>query len=209
MSFNRLNYDTCSYKQVLGESIGPGEYQLGKPDVSCKPCFNKDPRYRLQRNGASLQSSMSMVDTDSELLNITRDASNCSAKKFNPTFTQNGEIKNQNSELLNLVECPDLTSEDTRLSNPPCTLRGTGWNRWEWLCQDPQERVLPEFDYLVDTRNVVRDNHRPHIPTPVDQTLAHPMPTNEPIMNNIMRVPSVPTNPPSVHWQDADVVKRY
>ena len=43
MSFNRLNYDTCSYKQVLAESIGPGEYQLGKPDVSCKPCFNKDP----------------------------------------------------------------------------------------------------------------------------------------------------------------------
>ena len=28
MSFNRLNYDTCSYKQVLEESIGPGEYQL-------------------------------------------------------------------------------------------------------------------------------------------------------------------------------------
>ena len=105
---------------------------------------------------------MSMVDTDSELLNITRDASNCSAKQYNPTFTQNGEIKNQNSELLNLVECPDLTSEDTRLSNPPCALRGTGWNRWEWLCQDPQGTCSSEFDYLVDTRNVVRDNHRPH-----------------------------------------------
>ena len=78
MSFNRLNYDTCSYKQVLAESVGPGEYKLGQPFVSCKPCFNKDPRYRLQRNGVSLQSKMSMVDTDSELMNITRDASNCS-----------------------------------------------------------------------------------------------------------------------------------
>ena len=112
MSFNRLNYDTCSYKQVLAESIGPGEYKLGQPFVSCKPCFNKDPRYRLQRNGVSLQSKMSMVDTDSELLNLTRDASNCSAKKYNPTFTQNGEIENQNSELLDLVECADLTSEE-------------------------------------------------------------------------------------------------
>ena len=27
MSFNKLKYDTCSYKQVE-ESIGPGEYQL-------------------------------------------------------------------------------------------------------------------------------------------------------------------------------------
>ena len=104
MSFNRLNYDTCSYKQVLAESIGPGEYQLGQPFVSCKPCFNKDPRYRLQRNGASLQSKMSMVDTDSELMNLTRDASNCSAKKHNPTFTQNGEIKNQNSDNDNRAD---------------------------------------------------------------------------------------------------------
>lgn len=209
MSFNRLNYDTCSYKQVLAESVGPGEYSLGTPFVSCKPCFNKDPRYRLQRNGVSLQSKMSMVDTDSELLNLTRDASNCSTKKYNPTFTQNGEIENKNSELLDLVECADLTSEDTRLSNPPCTLRGTGWNRWEWLCQDPQERILPEFDYQIDTRNVVRDNHRPHIPTPVSQTAAHPVPNNEPIVDNIVRVPSVPTNPPSVHWQDANIIRKY
>ena len=27
MSFNNLRYDTCSYKPVLSESIGPGEYQ--------------------------------------------------------------------------------------------------------------------------------------------------------------------------------------
>ena len=52
MSFNRLNYDTCSYKQVLAESIGPGEYKLGQPFVSCKPCFKK-PRFRLS-NGTSV-----------------------------------------------------------------------------------------------------------------------------------------------------------
>ena len=27
MSFNKLNYDTCSYKQALSESVGPCEYQ--------------------------------------------------------------------------------------------------------------------------------------------------------------------------------------
>ena len=31
MSFNRLDYDTCAYKQELSESIGVGEYQLGTP----------------------------------------------------------------------------------------------------------------------------------------------------------------------------------
>ena len=33
MSFNKLNYDTCSYKQELSESIGPGEYQLTTPFI--------------------------------------------------------------------------------------------------------------------------------------------------------------------------------
>ena len=207
MSFNRLNYDTCSYKQVLAESIGPGEYQLGQPFVSCKPCFNKDPRYRLQRNGASLQSKMSMVDTDSELMNLTRDASNCSAKKHNPTFTQNGEIKNQNSELLDLVECADLTSEDTRLSNPPCTLRGTGWNRWEWLCQDPQERVEIPFDYNINNRLVVRDNHRPLVPKPIDQTPFLPKPTDEPIKVNVVQAPVVPLGSLVPPLQFSDVVR--
>ncbi len=60
--------------------------------------------------------------------------------------------------MLHLTECKNLTTEDTRLSNPPSTLRGTGWNRWKWLCQDPQERVLVPFDYEVDTRNTTRDN---------------------------------------------------
>ena len=70
MSFNRLNYDTCSYKHVLSESVGPGEYQIGTPPISCEPCFPKDPSYRLQRQGASVSGQQRMIDVDSELLNI-------------------------------------------------------------------------------------------------------------------------------------------
>ena len=208
MSFNRLNYDTCSYKQVLEESVGPGEYQLAAPHVSCEPCFNKDPRYRLQRNGVSLNTRMNMIDTDSELMNLTRTQSNCSEKKFNPKFNSAGNIQNP-SDMLHLTECKNLTTEDTRLSNPPCTLRGTGWNRWEWLCQDPQERVLVPFDYEIDTRNNVRDNHRPSIPEPLDPSESLPSPTNEPIMNNIEKVKGVPTGPPSVQWRSLDEIRRY
>ena len=208
MSFNRLNYDTCSYKQVLEESVGPGEYQLASPHVSCEPCFNKDPRYRLQKNGVSLNTRMNMIDTDSELMNLTRTQSNCSEKKFNPKFNSAGNIQNP-SDMLHLTECQNLTTEDTRLSNPPCTLRGTGWNRWEWLCQDPQERVLVPFDYEIDTRNNVRDNHRPCIPEPLDPIESLPSPTNEPIMNNIEKVKGVPTGPPSVQWRSIEEIRNY
>ena len=52
MSFNRLDYDTCAYKQELSESIGPGEYQWGTPHISCQDCFSRDPQLILQRAGA-------------------------------------------------------------------------------------------------------------------------------------------------------------
>ena len=208
MSFNKLNYDTCSYKQALSESVGPCEYQLGMPFISCEDCFSKDPQLILQRMGASVAKNIPMIDVDSELMNINRKLSNCSSNEFIPKFDKNGEIDNT-IESVHFKDCDIPTRENTRLSNPASTLRGTGWNRWEWLCQDPQERVLPEFDYLVDTRNVVRDNHRPHIPIPVSQTAVHPMANNEPIVDNLARVPSVPTNPPSVHWQDANIIRKY
>jgi len=208
MSFNRLNYDTCAYKQTLSESIGPCEYQLGTPQTTCEPCLSKDPRSRIQKNGISLASRMKNIDTDSELLNITRDLSNCSQKKHLPTFNSDNSIQTSD-KLLPFIECPNLVTEDTKLSNPPCTLRGTGWNRWEWLCLDPQERVLPPFDYGVSTRLVARDNHRPYIPRPGNQSACLPQPTNAPIETQIAKVPSVPTSPPSVQWRSAEEIRQY
>ena len=32
------------------------------------------------------------------------------------------------------------------MSNPPQNLKGTGWNRWEWLFHDPQKQLERTFD---------------------------------------------------------------
>lgn len=71
--------------------------------------------------------------------------------------------------------CPDnnltdfdscgFNTEDTRLSNPPSTLKGTGINRFQSLCFNPQEKIFFPGDYQVSTRMVFRDNHRPCIPS--------------------------------------------
>ena len=106
--------------------------------------------------------------------------------------------------MLHLTECENLTTEDTRLSNPPNTLRGMDEDRREWLCQDPQERVLVPFDYESGIRNNCRDNHRPLIPTPKDPSDSLPTPSDEPIETRIARVKGVPTGPPSVQ----EVVRR-
>ena len=68
-------------------------------------------------------------------------------------------------------------TEDTRLSNPPSSLRGTGVNRFH-LCFNPQEKIF-FLDYHVPTRLVFRDNHRPY---PILETIsAKPLPDAEPL----------------------------
>jgi hypothetical protein len=191
MSFNSLDYDTCAYKQVLAESSGPGDYQLTTPFISCEDCFNKDPQIILQRSGNSVAKKIPMVDVNSELMNINRKLSNCSKDGFIPKFNKDGMIDNS-IETTDFKNCDMPLTENTRLSNPSCNLRGTGWNRWEWLCQDPQERVEIPFDNNVSNRLVFKDNHRPLIPNLIDQSGFLPSFNAEPVKVNIAQAPAVP-----------------
>ena len=168
MSFNRLNYDQCTYKHNMRQSMGPGEYHLGAPRPECNSCFSADPSMNSRGyKSVGNCSDVPLVDVDSELIGIKRKASNCPADHYIPT---NKEF----CQKTPLVDCRSLPNEDTRISNPPCTLRGTGWNRWEWLCQNPQDKALVSFDYMINNRLVVKDNHRPCVPSPINQVEALP-----------------------------------
>ena len=208
MSFNKLNYDTCSYKQALSESVGPCEYQLGMPFISCEDCFSKDPQLILQRMGASVAKNVPMVDVDSELLNINRKLSNCSSNEFIPKFDKNGVIDNT-IESVHFKDCNIPTRENTRLSNPPATLRGTGWNRWEWLCENPQTRSLIPFDYNINNRLVTKDNHRPLVPRPIDQSVFLPPQNNNPIRVEISQAPAVPLGPVDVNFSGSSNIREF
>jgi hypothetical protein len=227
MSFSRLNYDSCSYKQVLFESVGPGNYQLGTPPISCDYCYPMPPTVRMQGTGVSIDRSVPLVDQHSELLNITRKASKCCekkwkqgcnhcgwlsldkypncqpnsvcpkcnshteskpVKKYNPVNSrklhkinesfcgsqQCGE-KKKNSNVKHFKPCfpPQKSS---RLDDAPCTLRGTGIDRFssEVVFECPQSNVFVPFDYNINNRIIAKDNHRPCVPNPVDQTLPLP-----------------------------------
>ncbi len=206
MSFNRLNYDTCSYKQEISESVAPGEYQLDTPPISCNDCFAVDPQLIMQRAGNSVAKNISMIDVDSELLNLNRKLSSCSQKEFLPKFDNNGNINND-IEHVHFENCNIPTRENTRLSNPACNLRGTGINRFEWLCNDPQERVLIPFEVNVSERLVNKDNHRPLIPKLIDQSIFLPNPESKMPSSNIVKAPSVPVTFSGVNLQSADVVR--
>ena len=195
MSFNRLLYDPCEQKKNLKEAEAPGLYSLNTP-VICGNCLEDNPRIIMQKTGVSMNSGVDWrfydgpIDVDSDLKNINRPATKCPKVKFNPECngceTTSGqpcgqgvtnETSNSNNKLRdswkkcgdnNLVDFPRcyFPTEDTRLSNPACNLRGTGINRFVPLCLDPQSQVEFPGDYQVPTRIIVKDNHRPCVPTP-------------------------------------------
>lgn len=169
MSFNRLDYDPCTYQIDLSQSIGPGDYSISTPSQQCHTCLTGDP-WLQGGGGVSVCRDRPLIDVDSELHNLTRPATNCPAGLYHPTSAPFCKTN------IDYHDCPSrVSTQDTRLTNPPCTLRGTGWNRWEWLCQDPQDRVEMPFNWNIDSKLVAKDNHRPCVPTLMDQAASLPI----------------------------------
>ncbi len=225
MASCRNSLDVCSYKYQLAQELGPGLYQLTRPDNQSVPILPKDPRYIAQSSGVSISKNTSLIDIDSELIGIGRNLTRCPDRQYMPdgnaSFNcgaQTGKVRNgcqpfdkvcvDNSEVLKFAD-NNLWTEDTKLSNPASTLRGTGFNRWENLPMDPQERVIEEFDFQINSKLLSKDNHRPCLPRPIDQYNVYPTPSNTPICESIVPVQIVPTNPPSTSWARESIISQY
>ena len=193
MSFTKLSHDKQAYKTTINQSVKNASYQLNKPRVSCKQCYPYPVSVIPQQQGVSVFKNKHLVDVGSELRGITRKASAVPSEKYVPNCVigkcgsgypcGQGVIDNCGSQkpgqragdegLVHWKDC-FIPSEDTRTSNPACNLRGTGWNRWEWLSRDPQEHLEKNFKNQVSTRIMVKDNHRPTLPNPIDNTSSLP-----------------------------------
>lgn len=168
----RLSYDSCSYNEKLKRTIGPGLYSINTPYNDCTNChamIPDDPTMRYQAYGPSTCTMKTAVDDSSELLGLNYKKSKCSTDEYAP-----GKYTSTSGCVVNSETNPRACwapMEDTRLSNPPCSLKGTGINRWEWLPFDPQERATESFDRIpVNYRMVAKDNHVPILDNPVDQS---------------------------------------
>jgi hypothetical protein len=204
MSSSRLPYDAMAYAQTLRQSVGSVDYVLGTPWRECKPCLSRDSGH-ASGQGVSVCKSKSLVDINSDLMGISRRSSKYCGDKFNPQV-------NACQMVSQVVMCPEGTlSEDTRMSNPPGTLRSTGFNRWEWLCQNPQDRVHIPFDFMINSQLILKDSHRPVIPTPFDPSPALPnenTPPHESIRNTYHDAKAA-FNLPLVSWQSCKNIEKY
>jgi hypothetical protein len=153
-AFTRYKYDLGKMVENNEITTGPGRYVLGVPNAYGNAAYITDPTIRMQKWGASHDMSSTKTDVESDLRNLSRPTTRTVCGQYNP----NTEPQRQ------LTAMPEAAFPQTfaRLVDPPCTLRGTGWNRWEWLCQDPQENVMIPFEWAVDSRHAIKDGYHPH-----------------------------------------------
>lgn len=135
-----LKHEAEQFQQLNKESLGTGLYML---DVSKKlnsVAYPWAPTVRLQKMGVSINSDMSLVDTESDLKNIINVNSNDPNKKYKPD--PNKKIKYK--------DLPDgfFHEESTLLNNPPSELRGVAKNRFYQLYHDPQKYAVEPFRRL-------------------------------------------------------------
>jgi len=175
MASSSLKYDSCSYEEKLRRSVGPGMYQLVTPANDCDTCSRDvpaDPYLRYQAWGPGFCAPGAAVDDGNELRGLNYKASKCSTDAYLPgKYAPKGICTPSGSAEGRACVRP---TEPTRLSNPPCTLRSTGWNRWEWLCENPQDRAIRPFEWNTSYRIVAKDNHVPCLATPLDQSCFTP-----------------------------------
>ena len=148
-----LNNEKEQLHQLNKESMGSGLYML---DVSKKMnniAYPWAPTVRLQKMGASINSDMSLVDTESDLKNIVNVNSNDPNKKYKP----------DPDKKINYKDLPDgfFHEESTLLNNPPSELRGLAKNRFYQLYHDPQKYAVEPFRRLgEDTYQTIIDEEK-------------------------------------------------
>jgi hypothetical protein len=133
-------------------------YYLGKPNHNCDVSFPVEATTRIQFAGNSFPEGQWRTDVESDLLNIGRLGTRvrCDPTQYNPETNRLNNISLRNA--------PDSSVPLTfnKLTNPPCTLRATGWNRWIDMPHQPQATFETPFDFYIPSRDIDKERCKTH-----------------------------------------------
>lgn len=153
MSSTRLFYDRSAENARLKASMGSGNYVIQTPkQYTCYP----DEGILAQRSGY-----MPNIGVENSLLNMNQSATRYDQDpdQLNENFA-NHQYAESNRFLFFLPEQCGFNVEYTRLTNPPSTLKGTGINRFDPICLDPQARIFFPGQQNLATQMMAKDNYR-------------------------------------------------
>jgi hypothetical protein len=133
-------------------------YYLNPPEANCPVSFPVEATTRIQMSGASWPSGQWRTDVETDLKGINRFGSRVSDFKA---------LYNPGTNKLNQIPLESAPDENVpllfqRLVNPPCTLRATGWNRWESLPHQPQLVFETPFDHFIPARTLDKEKCKTH-----------------------------------------------
>lgn len=175
--YSRNKYDQDLHKTDIRQSTAPLMYALNPIYAEiCNPCLPVEVGY-VSKQGVSYDSSKPMVDTESDLFNMNRLLSRDPSHLYQPHCTDKkcvgiiGGCDNCQPKLSHFPIC-DIRYESTRLSNPTSNFKGTGINRFQPLCLNPQDRSRWEhpMEVGINYRMIAKDIYVPRIPHPIDQS---------------------------------------
>jgi hypothetical protein len=123
------------------------------------------------------------VDDSTELSGLNYKNSKCNKDAYHPnSYVSTGCKTKYNGDTRKCA----IPTESCRLSNPPCTLKETGINRYDPLFWNPQETAIEKFDRIgVNYRMVAKDNHVPVIELPEDQSVFLPKDNSSKLITNL------------------------
>ena len=137
-------------------------YHLNPPVANCQTTYPVNSTIRIQKSGDSWVSGQWRTDVESDLRGINRFATKIRSEIHEP-LTQ-FDPRNNHMSQVSLSHAPDenFPMAFNRLSNPPCTLRATGWNRFDYLLRNPQETFETPFDFFIPSRLIDKEKCKTH-----------------------------------------------
>ncbi len=112
MSFSRTMYDTCAYKRSVAESTGTLSYMLDPVKYEVCATTKCSVDFGVSGGASVRHPKRTLVEIESELLNLTRPYSRCPGKKYAPKCTK------PNSNDDNGLPCgPYQLQSDTNNNN--------------------------------------------------------------------------------------------
>jgi hypothetical protein len=157
-ALTRLRNDPFHQMDDMRITSYASRYYLQPPAKNCPTTFPMNPTTRIQQSGASWVTGEWKTDVESDLKGIDRLGTKirCDKGQYHPDTNRVNQIG------LNHAHDEDVPLTFARLVDPPCTLRTTGWNRWQPLFHNPQETFETPFDFFIPSRDQDKEKYNTH-----------------------------------------------
>ena len=153
MAFTRFKYDNCRTKKSLQQATDPGRWILNVPGNGNNPCYMEDPQIIPQKWGANLRTNT--INLESDLRGVNRNLSrDCLGKNEYQKY-------NVSNQAIKYPTCTQLTTEQSRATNPAWWYRDLEQNNFEYPPLNPQVNVCVPFQSNLNTRILEKDYFTP------------------------------------------------